>query len=72
MEIYIEIDLLLNTQQVSISPFWIDPAKLKEMKEKFKGLLYKGFIRPSISLWGAPLLFIKKKDGSLKMYIDNR
>ena len=37
-----------------------------------KYLLDKGFIRPSISLWGAPGLFIKKKDGSLKTFIDYR
>ena len=46
------------------------PPKLKELNKKLKDLLYKGFIRPSISLWGAPVLFIKMKYGSLKMFID--
>ena len=46
------------------------PAKLKELKAQLKDLLDKNFIRPSISPWGAPVLFVKKKDGSLKMYID--
>ena len=42
------------------------------MKEQFKDLLDKGFIRPSISPWGVPVLFVKKKDGSLRMCIDYR
>ena len=50
----------------------MDPSELKELKEQLKDLLDKGFIRPSISPWGAPTLFIKKKDGSLKMCIDFR
>ena len=44
--------------------------ELKELKEQLKDLLDKGFIRPSISPWGAPVLFVKKKDGSLRMFID--
>ena len=48
------------------------PAELKELKEQLKDLLNKGFIRPSISPWGAPVLFVKKKDGSLRMCIDYR
>ena len=47
-------------------------ANLKELKEQLKVLLDKGFIRPSISPWGAPILFVKKKDGSLRMCIDSR
>ena len=72
MEIYFGIDLFLDTQQISIPPLRIDPAELNELKENLKDLLDMGFIIPSISPWGAPLLFIKKKDGSLKMYIDYR
>ena len=48
------------------------PAELKELKEQLKDLLEKGFIRPSISPWGAPVLFVRKKDGSLRMCIDYR
>ena len=48
------------------------PTHLKELKEQLKDLLDKGFIRPSISPLGAPLLFIKKKDSSLRMCIDYR
>ena len=48
------------------------PAELKELKEQLKDLLDKGFIRPSVSPWGAPVLFVRKKDGSLRMCIDYR
>ena len=48
------------------------PAKLKELKAQLKDLLDKGFIRPNISPWGDQVLFIKKKDGSLRMCIDYR
>ena len=48
------------------------PVELKELKEQLKNLLDKGFIRPSISPSGAPVLFVRKKDGSLRMYIDYR
>ncbi|KAH0669817.1 hypothetical protein KY285_023963 [Solanum tuberosum] len=65
-----EIDLLLDTQPISIPPYRMAPAELKELKEQLKDLLDKGFIRPSISPWGAPVLFVKKKDGSLIMCID--
>lgn len=48
------------------------PAELKELKLQCKDLLDKGFIQPSISPWGDPVLFVKKKDGSLRMCIDYR
>ncbi|WMV58542.1 hypothetical protein MTR67_051927 [Solanum verrucosum] len=48
------------------------PAEFKELKDQLKDLLDKGFIRPSISPWGAPVLFVRKKDGSLCMCIDYR
>lgn len=47
-------------------------AKLKELKEQLQDLINKGFIHPSVSPWGAPVLFVKKKDGSLKLCIDYR
>ena len=48
------------------------PSELKKLKEQLKDFIYKGFIRPSISPWGAPVLLLKKKDGSLRMCIDYR
>ncbi|KAL0556468.1 hypothetical protein IC582_004982 [Cucumis melo] len=48
------------------------PAELKELKVQLQELLDKGFIRPSVSAWGAPVLFVKKKDGSMRLCIDYR
>ena len=48
------------------------PAELRELKAQLQELLSKGFIRPSASPWGAPVLFVKKKDGSFRMFIDYR
>ena len=48
------------------------PAELRELKAQLQELLSKGFIRPSASPWGAPVLFVKKKDGSFRMCIDYR
>jgi hypothetical protein len=57
---------------ISKAPYRMVPAELKELKVQFQELLDKGFIRPSSSPWGAPMLFLKKKDGSLRMCIDYR
>ena len=46
------------------------PAELRELKAQLQELLSKGFIKPSASPWGAPVLFVKKKDGSFRMCID--
>lgn len=51
-EIDFGIDLLLDTQAISIFPYRMAPKKLIELKEQLKYLLNKGFIRPSMSLWG--------------------
>ena len=48
------------------------PLELKELKLQLQELLEKGFIRPSVSPWGAPVLFVKKKDGTLWLCIDYR
>ena len=48
------------------------PAKLRELKSQLKKLLEKGFIRPSVSPWGAPILFVKRKDETLRICIDYR
>ncbi|KAH0695863.1 hypothetical protein KY289_013345 [Solanum tuberosum] len=71
-EIDFGIDLLPDTQPISIPPYWIAPAELRKLKAQLKDLLDKVFIKPSISPWGAPVLFVKKKDGSLRMCIDYR
>ena len=48
------------------------PAELKELKVKMEEMVNKGFVRPSTSPWGAPVLFVKKKDGSMRLCIDYR
>nr|GFB32607.1 putative reverse transcriptase domain-containing protein [Tanacetum cinerariifolium] len=54
------------------APYRQAPSEMKELAEQLKELSDKGFIRPSSSPWGAPVLFVKKKDGSFRMCIDNR
>jgi len=71
-EIDFSIDLHPGTQPISVPPYRMAPAELKELKEQLKDLLEKGYIRPSTSPWGAPVLFVRKKDGSLRMCIDYR
>lgn len=66
------IDLIPDTRPISIPPYRMAPAELKELKDQLEDLLDKGFIRPSVSPWGAPVLFVKKKDGSLRLCIDYR
>ena len=51
---------------ISIQPYRMAPTKLKKLKEQMKNLLDKGFIRPSVSPWGAPFLFVRKTDGYLR------
>ncbi|KAH0776371.1 hypothetical protein KY290_007782 [Solanum tuberosum] len=69
-EIDFSIDIIPDTRLISIPPYRMAPAELKELKQQLKDLLNKGFIRPSISPWGAPVLFVRKKDGSLRICID--
>jgi len=64
--------MLPDTQPIFIPPYRMAPAELKELKAQLKDLLNKVFIRPSTSPWGAPVLFVRKKDGSLRMCIDYR
>ena len=64
--------MISGTQPISIPLYIIAPEVLRELKEQLKDFLEKGFIRPSVSPWGAPVLFMHKKDGSLRMCIDYR
>ena len=66
------IDLILGIEPISIPSYRMAPAELRELKAQLEELLSKGFIRPSISPWGAPVLFVKKKYGSLRLCIDYR
>nr|GEW74504.1 hypothetical protein [Tanacetum cinerariifolium] len=66
------IESVLGTQPISKAPYHISPIELKELKGQLQELLDLGFIRPSVSLWGAPVLLFKKKDGSMRLCIDYR
>ncbi|WMV47079.1 hypothetical protein MTR67_040464 [Solanum verrucosum] len=66
------IALDLDTRPISISPYRMAPTKLKELKTQIQEILNKSSIRPSAFSWGAPVLFVKKKDGSMRMCIDYR
>ena len=66
------IELLLGTSPISKAPYRLTPAELKELKTQLEELIKLGFIRPSHSPWGAPVLFVKKKDGTMRLCIDYR
>ncbi|GJS02456.1 putative reverse transcriptase domain-containing protein [Tanacetum coccineum] len=57
---------------VARSPYRLAPSEMQELSMKLQELSDKGFVRPSTSPWGAPVLFVKKKDGSFRMRIDYR
>ncbi|KAK1435856.1 hypothetical protein QVD17_01627 [Tagetes erecta] len=71
-QVEFHIDLVPGTAPIAKSPYRLAPSEMKELMAQLQELLEKGFIRPSSSPWGAPILFVKKKDGSLRMCIDYR
>ncbi|XP_040361820.1 uncharacterized protein LOC121049220 [Rosa chinensis] len=71
-EIDFTIDLLPGTTPISQAPYRMAPAEVKELYIQLQELTDKGFIQPSVSPWGAPVLFVKKKDGTLRLCIDYR
>ncbi len=64
------IDLVLGAEPVSRAPYRMTTNELSELKAQLEELLEKGHIQPSVSPWGAPVIFVKKKDGSLRLCID--
>ncbi|KAJ9567489.1 hypothetical protein OSB04_003455 [Centaurea solstitialis] len=66
------IDLVPGAAPIARAPYRLAPPELQELSEQLQELSGKGFIRPSSSPWGAPILFVKKKDGSHRMCIDYR
>ena len=61
-----------RTEPISKAPYRMAPLELKELKVQMEELVNKGFVKPSTSPWGAPVMFVKKKDGSLRLCIDYR
>ena len=64
-EVDLSIEILSEAAPISRAPYKMAPTELKELKIQLKNLLNKGFIRPSVSPLGAPVLFVKKKYGTL-------
>ncbi|GJT04932.1 putative reverse transcriptase domain-containing protein [Tanacetum coccineum] len=71
-QVEFQIDLVPGAAPVARAPYRLAPSEMKELSEQLQELSDKGFIRPSSSPWGAPVLFVKKKDGSFRMCIDYR
>ncbi|KAJ9563826.1 hypothetical protein OSB04_008986 [Centaurea solstitialis] len=71
-QVEFRIDLIPRAAPVAKAPYRLAPAEMRELSNQIQELLDKGFIQPSSSPWGAPVLFVKKKDGSLRMCIDYR
>ncbi|KAJ9536400.1 LOW QUALITY PROTEIN: hypothetical protein OSB04_un000413 [Centaurea solstitialis] len=71
-QVEFRIDLVPGAGPIAKSPYRLAPSEMQELSKQLQELLDKGFIRPSSSPWGAPVLFVKKKDGSFRMCIDYR
>ncbi|GKD41217.1 putative reverse transcriptase domain-containing protein [Tanacetum coccineum] len=71
-QVEFQINLILGDAPVAQAPYQLSPFEMKELSDQLKELSDKGFIRPSSSPWGDPVLFVKKKDGSFRMCIDYR
>nr|GEX65356.1 reverse transcriptase domain-containing protein [Tanacetum cinerariifolium] len=65
-EVELEIELVPGAAPVAREPYRLAPSEMKELAKQLQELSDKGFIRPSSSPWGAPVLFVKKKDGSFR------
>nr|GFB29245.1 putative reverse transcriptase domain-containing protein [Tanacetum cinerariifolium] len=71
-QVEFQINLIPGAAPVARAPYRLAPSKMKELSDQLQELFDKGFIRPSSSPWVAPVLFVKKKDGSFWMCIDYR
>nr|GFB01553.1 putative reverse transcriptase domain-containing protein [Tanacetum cinerariifolium] len=69
-QVEFRIELVPRTAPVARTPYHLAPPYLKELSDQLKELSEKGFIRLSSPPWGAPMLFVKKKDGSFRRCID--
>ncbi|GKA65354.1 putative reverse transcriptase domain-containing protein, partial [Tanacetum coccineum] len=69
-QVEFQIDLIPGAAPVARAPYRLAPSEMKELSKQLQELSDNGFIRPSSSPWGAPVLFVKKKDGSFRMCID--
>ena len=71
-EVEFAIDLIPGTGPIFMAPYRMSPLELSELKKQLEDMMEKQFIRPSVSPWGAPVLLVKKKDGSMRLCVDFR
>ena len=71
-DVEFKIELVPGTTPISRRPYRMPPNELAKLKIQLQELLDKGLIRPSLSTWGCPALFVKKKDKFLRIYVDYR
>ncbi|GJY42422.1 putative reverse transcriptase domain-containing protein [Tanacetum coccineum] len=71
-QVEFQIDLIPRAALVARASYRLAPSEMQELSDQLQELADQGFIRPSTSPWGAPVLFVKKKDGSFRMCIDYR
>ncbi|GKF19584.1 putative reverse transcriptase domain-containing protein [Tanacetum coccineum] len=69
-QVEFQMDLVAGAAPIARAPYRLAPVKMQELSTQLQELSDRGFIRPSSSPWGAPVLFVKKKDGSFRMCID--
>jgi len=67
-----QFELMSGTQPIYKASYHMPPSELKELKKQLENLVGRGFIRLSVSPWGVPVLFVRKKDGSLRLCTDYR
>ncbi|XP_058068585.1 uncharacterized protein LOC131217654 [Magnolia sinica] len=72
VQIDFTIDLVPGAKPISLPTYRMPPSEMEELRSQIDNLLKSGFIRPNISPWGAPILFVRKKDGSLRLCVDYR
>ncbi|GJU50285.1 putative reverse transcriptase domain-containing protein [Tanacetum coccineum] len=68
-QVEFQIDLIPGATPVARAPYRLAPSKMQELSNQLQELSDRGFIRPSTSPWGAPVLFVKKKDGSFRIHL---
>ncbi|GJW62031.1 putative reverse transcriptase domain-containing protein, partial [Tanacetum coccineum] len=71
-QVEFQIDLIPGATPVARAPYRLASSEMQELSNQLQELADRGFIRPSTSPWGARVLFVKKKDGSFRMFIDYR
>jgi hypothetical protein len=71
-DIKFAIDLAPGTTPIAKKPYRMAATELAKLNKQLSELEQKGYVRPSSSPWGAPVLFVKKKDGSMRLCVDYR